>query len=594
MLVLDIEIYKNYALFMFKEIKTSKVRYFEMFPGQELNPHHLSTVMRNHQTISFNGLSYDLPLIQAAIEGWGNEALKNFSDKIIKSNLPSWVICKKNDINVPLNDWDTVDIMNVAPGIASLKLYGGRMNAPRMQDLPIPPDEKIIPEMHEPLRSYCINDLDTTQMLYEKLIPQIKLRESMSEQYGMDLRSKSDAQIAESVIKSELTKKTKRKYKPLKLKDGTTIRYQDPKIVSFKTPELTDVFQKILEHDFEFQGNGSIKMPKWLKDAKIQIGDAEYNMGIGGLHSCEKSQLVRADGEILCELDVSSYYPSIILQQKLSPKTMGKPFLELYQSLVTRRLEAKATKDMVTANTLKICLNGSFGKLGSKYSALYAPEFLLQTTVTGQLCLLMLIERMEAAGIKIVSANTDGIVCQCSKGQERDMELVAWDWMLDTSYNLERTDYELLASRDVNSYMAVKVDGKVKRKGIFNTGGLMKNPDRAIVYDAVVAFLKDGTPLADTIRGCDNVGQFVTVRKVTGNAVWNGEDLGKSIRFYSSKDAFLIDPAIHYKLNNNKVPKSGGCRPLMNLGKGLPDDLHYEAYEADAEKLLKGVGYETV
>jgi hypothetical protein len=204
----------------------------------------------------------------------------------------------------------------------------------------------------------------------------------------------------------------------------------------------------------------------------------------------------------------------------------------------------------------------------------------------------MLIERMEAAGIKIVSANTDGIVCKTPIEMERTMELVAWDWMLDTSYNLERTDYELLASRDVNSYMAVKTNGKIKRKGIFNTGGLMKNPDRAIVYDAVVAFLKDGTPLSETIRGCEDVGQFVTVRKVTGNAVWNGEDLGKSIRFYSSRDALMIDPAIHYKLNSNRVPKSGGCRPLMDLGEGLPDDLHYEAYINDAEKLLMGVGYE--
>jgi hypothetical protein len=480
----------------------------------------------------------------------------------------------------------------VAPGFASLKVYGGRMNAPRMQDLPIPPDEKIIPEMHEPLRRYCVNDLDTTQMLYERLIPQINLRESMSEQYAVDLRSKSDAQIAETVIKSELGKKTGLRYRPLKLKDGDTIQYQDPKIVSFKTPELTDVFQKILEHDFEFMGNGSIKMPKWLKKTKIEIGGAEYNMGIGGLHSCEKSQLVRSNGGILTELDVSSYYPNIILQQKLSPGSMGTDFLDLYQDLVTRRLKAKANKEMVTANTLKITLNGSFGKLGSKYSALYAPKLLLQVTITGQLCLLMLIERMEAAGIKIVSANTDGIVCQCSKDQERTMALAAWDWMLDTSYNLERTDYELLASRDVNTYAAVKVGGKVKRKGAFNVGGLMKNPDRAIVYDAVVAFLKDGTPLSETIRGCEDVGQFVTVRKVTGNAVWNGEDLGKSIRFYSSRDALMIDPAIHYKLNSNRVPKSGGCRPLMDLGEGLPDDLHYEAYINDAEKLLMGVGYE--
>ena len=49
-----------------------------------------------------------------------------------------------------------------------------------------------------------------------------------------------------------------------------------------------------------------------------------------------------------------------------------------------------------TSDTLKICVNGSFGKLGSKFSFLYAPELLIQTTMTGQLALLMLIEMSQA------------------------------------------------------------------------------------------------------------------------------------------------------------------------------------------------------
>ena len=82
------------------------------------------------------------------------------------------------------------------------------MNAPKMQDLPLEPDAIILPEQFALMREYCANDLHTTQMLYEKLYQQIALRQSMSEQYGVDLRSKSDAQIAETVIKSELTKLT--------------------------------------------------------------------------------------------------------------------------------------------------------------------------------------------------------------------------------------------------------------------------------------------------------------------------------------------------------------------------------------------------
>lgn len=342
MIVLDVECYSNYFLIMMKEIETSKIKYFELFSGQILDMSNISTIMQNHITISFNGLSYDLPLIQAVIEGFDNEYVKKLSNKIIKSNRPSWSICKENNIEVPLHEWSHIDLINVAPGIASLKLYGCRMGAPKLQDLPVAPDELISPEMREELRTYCINDLDTTEMLYKTLLPQIKLRESMSDQYGMDLRSKSDAQIAEAVIKSELTKKTKRKYKPLKLKDGTTIQCHDPKIVSFDTPELTDIFERILEHDFELMGNGSIKLPKWLKETKIRIGDRTYSMGIGGLHSNEKSQLVRAGDGILAEFDVRGYYPSIVLQQKLSPKSMSDGFLEVYQSIVEDRNHAKS------------------------------------------------------------------------------------------------------------------------------------------------------------------------------------------------------------------------------------------------------------
>jgi len=202
----------------------------------------------------------------------------------------------------------------------------------------------------------------------------------------------------------------------------------------------------------------------------------------------------------------------------------------------------------------------------------------------------MLIERMENNGISIISANTDGIVCQAHKLQERDMETVAWNWMLDTSFELERTDYRLLASRDVNNYLAIKTDGKVKRKGCFASGGLMKNPDRVIVYDAVVNFLKDGVPIDQTVRECNYIGKFVSCRKVTGGASWDGVNLGKTVRFYSSTESFFVDPFIHYNLNGNKVPKSGGCRPIMHMSGGMPGDINFESYVEDARELLKEVG----
>jgi len=186
----------------------------------------------------------------------------------------------------------------------------------------------------------------------------------------------------------------------------------------FKSHQLNSVFERILNTNFTLATSGAVAMPEWLKAERIELAGVRYQMGIGGLHSVEKSQHIeKNDDYLLFELDVAAFYPNIILQQKLAPKSLGEPFLKVYESIVNRRIAAKRKGDKVADATLKIAINGSFGKLGSKYSALYSPDLLIQTTITGQLALLMLIERMEAAGISVKSANTDGIVIHCNKSK---------------------------------------------------------------------------------------------------------------------------------------------------------------------------------
>jgi hypothetical protein len=313
-------------------------------------------------------------------------------------------------------------------------------------------------------------------------------------------------------------------------------------------------------------------------------------MGVGGLHSCEKGQSVYAGADhILADFDVASYYPSIILQQDIAPDSMGENFTRVYQSIVDRRIKAKRSGDKVTADTLKIVVNGSFGKLGSKYSTLYAPNLLIQTTITGQLALLMLIERVEAVGAKVVSANTDGIVVFAHKRLEPDLAQVMFDWELDTSYELERSNYRSLHSRDVNNYIAVKLDGSTKRKGAFSQAGLMKNPQFEIVSDAVAAHLGKTANYKDTIRNSKDIGKFVMVRKVTGGAVWRDQPLGKAVRFYYSADV-QPDETINYAKNSNKVPQSDGGKPCLGFPDTFPEDVDFERYVGMAKMVFKQLG----
>src|SRR5690554_5422821 len=115
-------------------------------------------------------------------------------------------------------------------------------------------------------------------MLYKSLQKQIELRAKMSEQYGMDLRSKSDAQIAETVIKSEMNRLTGKHYRAPKLPKGYTFRYQNPHIVRFRSEQLKGVFARILETEFTLAPSGSVAIPDWMKVEEITVAGVRYQM----------------------------------------------------------------------------------------------------------------------------------------------------------------------------------------------------------------------------------------------------------------------------------------------------------------------------
>ena len=585
MIILDCETYKNYFLVSMLDTDSGKIRDFELYDNHPIDSKKLAAILRQHTTLGFNSSNYDLPVIVAALRGDTNSQIKQLSDDII--NAPQlWPILKKHKINIPAS-FDHIDIMPIPIGQASLKIYGGRLHAPKLQDLPIEPNALINASQRAVLREYCHNDLHTTRILYDVIRPQIELREQMGKQYGgIDLRSKSDAQIAESVIKHELEAKNIDCTRPT-VKISTTYKYKKPSHITFANQVFNDLVMMIESVQFTLNDNGQISLPPELLN-KISFNGAEYQLGIGGIHSCESSQAIIAkDDELLFDVDVASYYPYLIIDGKYYPKHLTPEFLTVYESIVNRRIEAKRKKDTVTADSLKITVNGSFGKFGSKYSFLYSPDLLINTTLTGQLTLLMLIERITLAGGTVKSANTDGIVILCKKDNVQSIKDAVTMFELDTIFNMEYTEYRALYSINVNNYLAVKPNGTTKGKGQFAIGGLAKNPTNTISVKAAIAYLTKKTPIKDTILHCQDIRDFITLRTVQGGAIKDGVLLGKAIRWYHSTSE---QGAIHYAKNNNKVPKSDGAKPVMNYPDSLPDDIDYQFYINEAKNIIKSCG----
>lgn len=591
LIVLDCEVYPNYWLVAFKNINNGKVVTIEI-KGEDstlsdYDKTKLNTIMHKKVTFGFNSNNYDMPIILYALRGKTAFEIYELSNFIIEGNSPSWKTLQMYSLVVP-TAYKHFDIQEPSPGVrVSLKLYGGRMNSATLQDLPIEPGTMLTDQNMADILTYCINDLDTTIELYEKIKDQITLRVNMSEKYGKDLLSKSDAQIAEAVIKSELQKGRGNKYlKAPKFAEDVTFRYHIPEFISFQTKQLQDALSIIREHDFELDGRGSIKLPKELKSMKIKLGNSVYQLGVGGLHSTEKSQtVIPGNSQILADRDVASYYPNIILNLKLYPKHLGEKFLEVYEQIVKERLKAKASGDSVTSDALKVTINGSFGKLGSKYSTLYSPDLMMAVTLTGQLSLLMLIEALELKGISVVSANTDGFVSLMDKSEYKVYDEICNQWESTTGFKLEETQYKALYSRDVNSYLAVTTCDKAKGKGIFASNPLTKNPQAPICTHAVSELLIHRTAIEKTIRGCKDMTLFLRVRSVTGGAVHKGTYLGRVVRWVYTTNGDIIT----YKKNGNKVPLSDGSTPVMVLD-DMPNNIDCARYIEDAKSILDDLG----
>jgi hypothetical protein len=290
---------------------------------------------------------------------------------------------------------------------------------------------------------------------------------------------------------------------------------------------------------------------------------------------------------VLIDRDVESYYPRLMLNMNMRPGGFGSHFNTVYGGILEDRLAAKRSKDSVKSNSLKIVLNGTFGKTSNRYSTLYSPEFMIRTTLTGQLTLLMLIEALECYGIPVISANTDGIVIKCPRHELEVLNLIVQKWEKHTGLKTEETVYKALYSRDVNNYIAVKEDSGAKAKGVYGPVSLSKNPQTPICAEAVINYLTKGLPIDDTVRGCRDISKFLTLRTVTGGAIKDGQPLGKAIRWYYAEGEA---GAIHYATNGNTVPRSEGAKPLMDLPDRLPQDIDYEWYIRECEEILMAVG----
>ena len=238
-------------------------------------------------------------------------------------------------------------------------------------------------------------------------------------------------------------------------------------------------------------------------------------------------------------------------------------------------------------------------------SWIYDRQLTMFTTITGELSLMMLIEKYETNGIKVMSANTDGVTIMIHKSLIPLMERINKWWMDTTKYELERTDYRKIIFSTVNDYIAIKTDGEVKKKGDFVTDfELHKNKSGRIVPIALENYFVHGVPVADTIAKHDNIFDFTIRQKASKDFHYEGMDrknghvniYNKLIRYFVSLRGEKLMKVKNQDSGSTAPERSqveAGewmCTVCNHLTKDHPmDNINKSYYIEKAEKMIRKI-----
>lgn len=574
----------------------------------------------------------------------------------------------------PFTDYDIQKILYLDKTFTSLKQVAICLKWYRIQNLPIAYNVPIKEDELFDICDYNVNDVLITRALTLNQQSEIDLREDISQEFEIDVRNMSRSSIGKAITTSLYEK-----FSGINRKDFIDKRTDRWQIkvnnilsdkIKFQTKILNDLLRKVKASTIKV---GSDKAEDKFK-YEFRFGDNFYTMALGGLHSQDKPGLLIAKelGCAIRDCDVSSFYPNGILSYDVYPAQLERnPFRATVGYTKDTRIEAKhnASKylkdakkvlnklnenknknvddsiinelearyhDLMSkskrfktkAEGLKIAINRMYGAFRDINDYLYDPKCTYKVTINLQLCLLMLIEALELKGIKVISANTDGIVCLIKPEQEADYKECCDWWQNYNNFELEFTDYEKYLRNDVNNYIAIKKgfqdaydklidktpeeiseleDIYIKRKGLFIENiSFNKGYAYPVVPKALNLFLLYNIPYAQTIEnhiksGKDAIYDYCMSQKtdtkfdIIYRHIENGkvidEALQKSNRFYITDVSYgsgVILKVDKIKNRKNRIVAKFSVKPFNDYIEEEDYHIDFSFYKKECVKILYG------
>ena len=535
--------------------------------------------------------------------GFNNKAYDNFLIEDILQNRPTNYIKLKSDSVIKKRPSQFIDFLNLdtkeqmQPGF-SLKKFES-MSGMAVEESSIPFDYKDVFTIEQILEvcHYNIQDLRATIKLYKTRKDYFDGKELLVKEYSTSKTSinYSNGSTAASYL---MGRDKLENFEP-----------EDPDIYGVPTgvklflenslkvsPEISHLKTKAERE--------KVMRKEWTSLVMEDHGMV-YTWGFGGLHSAKGRIETNKRGtkkivyDVVDETDVQqwdsgSHFPNIMLRDNLLGQVTNK-----FRNLVTERLKNKALGNPL-AGTQKIIINSVYGLLRLQSSKLYNPKSAIRVNVSGMVAIYNLANHLDLVG-NVYQVNTDGIAFKPYPDVTQEtLDNIKQRWEDEFKLQLEVSSFKRLIQRDVNNYIAVKQNDKLKLKGgaVGQANGVdvTKASKPTIIDHMLVEKLVYDRPFITTVQEGEFRDYCFTLKSMksstqTGKMVdENGKVFDNEVnRTYAIKSGGKVLKEKVGDLENAKFPDTPEQMSIANyeLPKEPPADLDYSYYIELAEKKLE-------
>lgn len=492
----------------------------------------------------YNIKGYDLHILKGNLLGYEPWALKEINDWIIKEGNSPW--------EYPFEKWvETPSILELMHDIVprkSLKEIEGNLGMDITEStISFDDPRKWDEEMFQEILFYCKADVSALRPIFEIRKDYLQTKLNLADMCDLEpikTFSMTNANVVAKFVGAV-------RFTPPENEIYKFPKYMTDERLSYISPDIIHFYNTM---ESKYNPDGTIN-EEASSSFKTVIANCPHKLGFGGLHGALECYYEESSEQrIILNFDAFSFYPSImLLNNRLSRAVTNRSrVVEVYEQRKDSKFNPNSNIPHELILTIKLILNTLYGISGAKFNDCYDPLMLKSVCVDGQITLIYLIMCLSVIdSYKCIQSNTDGVMFSIDRKDYDKAINIIKTFEAITGFIMEEDRISKVVQRDVNNYLVVFENGKVKTKGgLFSPlSDKFKGNSLGIVALAIKDYFINNTPVEETIHACNDVEQYQMIAKAgsTYDAViqyfedntW--EEVHRVNRIFAAKDSIGRD-----------------------------------------------------